>query len=148
MELSDVRDEEPEVRDEVFVSRFIVCVRPLLSICLIVVRLSPLLFTRVSTVVEGLAVVVVALVLALVLLVLGVEVEVRELVPLVVVRDPLTVAEPFWVSVRDEVGALWVVVVRLLVSPVRFDTPLVLVRLDEEVEAEPLVFGCSFEAVV
>ena len=59
------------------VSRFTEVVRPVLSVVLIVVRVAPLLFTRVSTVVLGVRVEVVFVLVAVVLLE---RVEVVELV--------------------------------------------------------------------
>lgn len=63
--------------DLVEVSRFTEVVRPVLSVVLIVVRVAPLLFTRVSTVVLGVRVEVVFVLVAVVLLE---RVEVVELV--------------------------------------------------------------------
>lgn len=67
--------EVPELLVEV--SRFTEVVRPVLSVVLIVVRVAPLLFTRVSTVVLGVRVEVVFVLVAVVLLE---RVEVVELV--------------------------------------------------------------------
>ena len=107
------RDEEPDERVELL-SRFTVEVRPDASVVLTVVRVVPLLFTRLSTVVLGTR------------LVVGVEVVPLALVPVLVVVAVVAVEVELLVEVeRDEpvvvVAGLVSVLLSVLVSDLADD---------------------------